>query len=147
MRKFALIAIRKSVSHSWIFVNLNDCQRTVYMNFHVFHSLFTPAYLALLYPLCRVSTAKYHERDKWKAERLSFTCQIPFLVPATNIATNCCPKDPFNPRDTRQFRFLDAINKQYWLRNKRKTTYLTNSFYLKKMQQVFYRKKVLKKSF
>lgn len=68
------------------------------------------AYLAPLYPLCRVSTARYHECDKWKAERLSFTCQIPFLgadiMPTTNIDASYCPKDPFNPCDTRQFSIL-----------------------------------------
>lgn len=108
MRKFALIAIRKPTSMR-IFVNLNDCQRTAYiwilMCFIRYSRLL--AYLAPLYPLCRVSTARYHERDKWKAEGLSFTCQIPFLgadiTPATNIDTSCCPKDPFNPCDTRQF--------------------------------------------
>jgi hypothetical protein len=65
-----------------------------------YSSLF--AYLAPLYPLCRVSTARYRGRDKWKAERLSFTCQIPFLsadaMPETNSDTSCCPEDPFNPR-------------------------------------------------
>lgn len=103
MRKFALIAIRETALYHCAFSLILTVigQRTWIHCCIPFRYSRACSRISRLCIPAWVLTARYREYDKWKAKRLSFICQIPFLsvgaMAAVNVDTSCCPKDPFNP--------------------------------------------------
>lgn len=81
MRKYALIAIRKTAlrhcAFSLILTVIGEC---TWIHYCVSHSVIRACISRLCIPACWVLTARYREHDKWKAKRLSFICQFPFLT-------------------------------------------------------------------
>lgn len=102
MRKFALIAIRKTaLCHCAFSLILTVIGQRTWIHCIPFRYSRACSRISRLCIPAWVLTARYREHDKWKAKRLSFICQIPFLsvgaMAAVNVDTSCCPKDPFNP--------------------------------------------------